>query len=150
MGLPRPILIRRIHNDLAKAEECLALSFSEFGDDVVFPLVMNVEVHGIRGYCKEGISSDRHSFQLIISADYPYERPKVKWTSEIFHPNIMSPSEGGLVCVKAIDHWDFDSDLSSFLTELTELIKNPNPHNPLNSETCNAAAEWFLSNVRTQ
>ena len=123
MGLPRALLLRRLRNDLSALSEELWLDVPEIPDD------------------------PGQEFTLIAGEDFPYERPKVRWESPIFHSNIMPPSEGGLVCVMALDHWTFDSDLLSFVRSLIDLINNPNPHDPLRTPTCAKAAEWFLGNM---
>ncbi len=110
-------------------------------------LVERLAVSGTGGYSAPGERAPEQEFTLITGEDFPYERPKVRWESPIFHPNIMSPSEGGLVCVMALDHWTFDSDLLSFVRSLIDLINNPNPHDPLRTPTCAKAAEWFLGNM---
>lgn len=147
MGLAKPIVLRRIRNDLSRLKS--GITVSEIPEDLVFPLELNIHVSGIRGYESPGISRTEHDFNLILGDDFPYERPRVRWISEIFHPNIMSPSEGGLVCVMGVDHWDFSTGLDTFIHDLTDLINNPNPDNPLRSETCSAAAEWFQNQVQS-
>lgn len=145
MGMAKPILLRRIRNDLSRLGA--NISVSDPGTDPSFPLTLSVHVSGITGYVSPGVTSSEHEFSLILGEDFPYERPRVRWVSPIFHPNIMSPEEGGLVCVMGIDRWDFDTGLDAFLRDLTDLINNPNPHDPLRSETCSAAAEWFSDKV---
>lgn len=144
MSLARPILLRRIRNDLDELGEYLGIRPPSVADDVSFPLKFTLNLYDAEGYSSPGVKISRHSFSLQISEEYPYERPRVTWKTEIFHPNIMPPSEGGTVCVMAIDKWDFDSNLITFICSLTDLVKNPNPYDALGSETCQAAARWFL------
>ena len=147
MGLPRALLLRRLRNDLSALSEELWLDVPEIPDDTGFPVELRLAVSGTGGYSAPGERAPEQEFTLIVGEDFPYERPKVRWESPIFHPNIMSPSEGGLVCVMALDHWTFDSDLLSFVRSLIDLINNPNPHDPLRTPTCAKAAEWFLGNM---
>ncbi len=144
MGLAKPVLLRRIRNDLQAVSDMPEISMSGFDDSLELPFTFHVVLDGVRGYSSPGVPADHHEFDLLLGEDFPYERPRVRWTTEIFHPNILPPSEGGGVCVAERDHWDFDSTLSDFLASVTDLVKNPNPYNPLVSETCTAAAEWFL------
>ncbi len=144
MGMARPVLLRRLRNDLQAVSDMPEVSMSGFDDTLELPYTFHVVLDGVRGYSAPGKETDHHEFDLVLGEDFPYERPRVRWTSEIFHPNILAPSEGGGVCVADRDHWDFDSSLSDFIAAITDLVKNPNPYNPLVSETCTAAAEWFL------
>ncbi|MDH4123042.1 MAG: ubiquitin-conjugating enzyme E2, partial [Thermoplasmata archaeon] len=84
-----------------------------------------------------------HRFQIIITENYPYEKPIVKWQTPIFHPNIMEASDGGYVCTKLLENWDFKSTLSAFINGLEILLMNPNPENPFGSDSCTRAAEYF-------
>ena len=147
MGLPRAVLLRRIRNDLDALRTVRCIPVPEFPDDVGFPLTIDITLNGVRGYSAPGQEVCDHRLSVYLSEDYPYERPRLRWRSPIFHPNIMSPEEGGLVCVMAMDRWGFDSDLVSFVDALTDLIKNPNPHDPLASDSCRAAAEWFAGRI---
>lgn len=87
---------------------------------------------------------DTHRLRLQITQDYPYQKPIVQWMSEIFHPNIMTYSEGGFVCTRFLDDWSFDSELKDFLRYLEALLLKPNPLNPYATCTCNEAAAYFL------
>ena len=87
-----------------------------------------------------------HSLKIIITDDYPYQTPIVRWTSPIFHPNIMGPEEGGYVCTRLLKEWDFSSNLVSFIKGIESLLSNPNPDNPFESQGCTQAAEYFNKN----
>jgi ubiquitin-conjugating enzyme E2 C len=80
---------------------------------------------------------------MIITEDYPYEKPIIKWQTEIFHPNIMLPDDGGYVCTRLLDDWSFSSNLLSFIKGVESLLVNPNPGNPYGSDSCTRAAEYF-------
>ena len=147
MGMARPLLLKRVTNDLRALSEMPGISIPDLGEDFDLPAAISVRVTGVRGYSAPGEEISEHSFDLYLGEDFPYERPRVIWRTRIFHPNIMPPSEGGAVCIAGRDRWDFYSSLSGFIGAVTDLIKNPNPHNPLVSETCSAAAEWFLKHV---
>ena len=144
MGLAKPVLLRRLRNDLQDVSNMPGVTVSDLDEALELPYTLHVVLDGIEGYSAPGRVIEHHEFDLILGEDFPYERPRLKWVTEIFHPNILAPSEGGGVCVADRDHWDFDSRLSDFIDAVTDLVKNPNPYNPLVSETCSAAAEWFL------
>ncbi len=144
MGMAKPVLLRRLRNDLREVYGMPEVSIPEFDESMELPFTFHVAVDGVKGYSAPGVETLHHEFDLVLGKDFPYERPRVVWTTDIFHPNILAPSEGGGVCVADRDHWNFDSRLGEFISAVTDLIKNPNPYNPLVSETCSAAAEWFL------
>ncbi|MCQ2079576.1 MAG: hypothetical protein MJZ38_05955 [archaeon] len=147
MSLVMPLLVRRLRNDLQELEDDFGLSAEPIPDNIMLPLCIPLHVSNVPAYSGPDVAVNDHSFSLIIGEDYPYERPKVKWSSPIFHPNIMAPSEGGVVCVMDMDHWSADSTLSTLVRSLIDLLKHPNPHDPLRSSTCEEAAEWFLNKM---
>lgn len=90
-----------------------------------------------------------HTFSMRITDEYPYRKPVVRWHTNIFHPNIMLPTEGGYVCTKLLDTWDFQSNLFSFIQAVESLLSNPNPRSPYGSKSCIAAAKYFIENEYT-
>jgi len=87
-----------------------------------------------------------HKLKIYITENYPYEKPIVRCQSEIFHPNIMIPDDGGYVCTRLLDDWCFSSNLMSFIKGLESLLTHPNPKNPYGSDSCTKAAEYFNKN----
>jgi ubiquitin-conjugating enzyme E2 C len=85
-----------------------------------------------------------HKFMIIITENYPYEKPIVRWQTSIFHPNIMLPRDGGYVCTKLLDSWSFASNLLSFIKGVESLLAHPNPMNPYKTESCMLASEIFI------
>jgi ubiquitin-conjugating enzyme E2 C len=84
-----------------------------------------------------------HRFMMTITDEYPYQRPLVQWQSPIFHPNIMTPEEGGWVCTKLLEDWRFSSNLLSLIKGIESLLSHPNPHHLFGSKTCARASEYF-------
>ena len=87
-----------------------------------------------------------HKLKIVITDDYPYQTPIVRWKSKIFHPNIMDPDDGGYVCTKLLRSWNFSSNLFSFIKGLESLLSNPNPDDPYENDSCTRAAEYFNKN----
>ena len=87
-----------------------------------------------------------HEFMVTITDNYPYEKPIVRWRTDIFHPNIMPPKEDGHVCTKLLDTWNFSSNLLAFINGIESLLAEPNPGNPWGSKTCMEAARYFAKN----
>lgn len=146
MGLVRPVLIRRINNEIRDLNAYLRISIPPVPENVSFPIEISIGLSNATARVSETEVSDRHSFTLMISEEYPYERPRAKWATPIFHPNIMMPADGGFVCVKTLDNWSFGSTLLSFVKGVEQLLSDPNPMNPYGTESCMRAAHWHNAN----
>ena len=146
MGLVRPVLIKRINNEILGLNDHLGLKIRSLPEDVEFPIEISIALKNAPArISKEEVGSE-HVFSIIVSEDYPYERPRAKWMTPIFHPNIMMPEDGGHVCVKTLDNWAFGSSLLSFVKGVEQLIADPNPMNPYGTESCMEAAKWHVKN----
>jgi ubiquitin-protein ligase len=58
----------------------------------------------------------------------------------------MPPGDGGYVCTKLLENWDFSSNLVTFIKGIESLLENPNPKNPFGNDTCTRAAAYFNRN----
>ncbi|MEM2899177.1 MAG: ubiquitin-conjugating enzyme E2 [Thermoplasmata archaeon] len=148
--LPLDILQMRLKSELEACRRELKHTF-EVSDETFthFPITISVTMRGVPGpIYRDGTVSHlfTHNFTLKITDEYPYQKPIVIWESEIFHPNIMEPEEGGLVCSKLLDEWDFRSNLLKFILGLETLLSNPNPANAYITESCTEAAKFFTEN----
>ncbi len=146
MGMAIPILVKRLRNDLSGAAD-LGIDVPDIPDSIDLPFAIDITLHDTEAFSAPETPCPEQRFTIFIGEDYPYERPKVRWNTEVFHPNIMPHSEGGSVCVAELDHWTFDSNLKEFIETLIDLVDHPNPFNPLANPTCAAAAEWFLDRL---
>jgi ubiquitin-protein ligase len=147
MGLPADILAARVRNELDLCRRSLRhrLEISA-GDDGAFPVEIDVTLVKTPGPVMRAgkvAHAYEHQLKIIVTGEYPYEKPIVRWQSPIFHPNIMLARDGGYVCTKLLDDWSFSSNLSSFVKGLESLLMNPNPENPYASESCMTAAGYF-------
>jgi ubiquitin-conjugating enzyme E2 C len=146
MGLVRPVLIKRINNEVLGLNGHLGMKIYPVPDNAEFPIEISVSLRNTPAkISREKMGSD-HSFVIVVSEEYPYERPRAKWMTPIFHPNIMMPEDGGFVCVKTLDNWSFASSLLSFVKGVEQLISDPNPMNPYGTESCMEAARWYADN----
>jgi len=149
MGLPKPILLKRIKNELRDCSEYLKIDMPDIPADPDLPMEISITMRNIPGYvlCGDDIRhiSD-HSFVLIISEEYGYRRPEIRWQTPIFHPNIMMPEDGGYVCLKTADTWEFGSSLLSVVKSVEQLVMSPNPKRPFGTETCMKASKFYLDN----
>jgi ubiquitin-protein ligase len=148
-SLPRPILVARLRNEVENARKrtrhIVLVDDPEFKQ---FPVTINITLRGAPGPVRRNgkvSQTDTHRLKLQVTQDYPYQKPIVQWMSEVFHPNIMTYSDGGFVCTRFLDDWTFNSELADFLRGLEALLQKPNPRSPYATCTCNDAAAYFLA-----
>ncbi len=146
MGLARPVLVRRLNNEISDLNGYLGLKVSSISVDVSFPIEIRIWLTNLPTRVSEDAIGSEHSLLISISEEYPYERPRARWMTGIFHPNIMMPEDGGHVCVKTLDNWTFGSTLLSFVKGVEQLLSDPNPMNPYGTESCMSAARWYIKN----
>ncbi len=150
MPLPPQILRSRIGNEFEMCQRELKHHLT-ISDPTLssFPVMINVTLMRVPGPdWEDGKVVHRfiHRMAIIVGEDYPVEKPIVKWLTPIFHPNIMPPEDGGYVCTKLLENWDFSSTLVTFVKGIESLLGNPNPLNPFGNDTCTRAAEYFNRN----
>jgi ubiquitin-protein ligase len=150
MPLPAAVLKSRIKNEFEMCQRELRHHLS-ISDPTLstFPVMINVTLMRIPGPdWEEGRVVHRfvHRMAIIVGEEYPVEKPIVKWLTPIFHPNIMPPGDGGYVCTKLLENWDFSSNLVIFIKGIESLHEKPNPRNPFGNDTCTRAAAYFNRN----
>lgn len=146
MGLVKPILVKRINNEIDDLNAYLELSISNVPEDVKFPIMLSISLINSSARASEKEIARGHQFDLILSEDYPFERPRAIWKTQIFHPNIMTPEDGGFVCIRSLDNWSFGSNLTSFVVGVENLLADPNPMNPYGTDSCIKASKWYIAN----
>jgi ubiquitin-conjugating enzyme E2 C len=150
MPLPADVLRERVRNEIEMCQRELRHHVSVSDPSLsTFPVMVNVTLLRVPGPdWEEGKVVHRfvHRMAVIITEDYPQEKPIVKWQTPIFHPNIMPPEDGGYVCTKLLEKWDFGSNLVSFIKGIESLLVNPNPKNPFGNDRCTSAAAYFNRN----
>mmetsp|Transcript_40360 Transcript_40360/g.67641 ORF Transcript_40360/g.67641 Transcript_40360/m.67641 type:complete len:157 (+) Transcript_40360:199-669(+) len=79
------------------------------------------------------------SLRLTFGEQYPDKPPRVRFTSELFHPNVFND---GILCMDTIqDQWSPCHNVCTLLTSIQSLLCDPNPASPANPE----AAQLFTS-----
>jgi len=150
MPLPTDVLRERVRNEIELCQRELRHHISVSDPTLSsFPIMVSVTLLRVPGPdWEEGKVVHRfvHRISMIITEDYPMEKPIVKWQTPIFHPNIMPPEEGGYVCTKLLENWSFRSTLVSFIKGIESLLVNPNPANPFGNDRCTMAAAYFNRN----
>ncbi len=151
MALPPDVLRARIRNEVEMCHRELRHHVSVSDPTLSsFPVVINVTLMRVPGPAWERgkvVHRFVHRMSVLITEDYPFEKPIVKWMTSIFHPNIMDPQDGGYVCTKLLEKWDFGSNLMTFIKGIESLLVNPNPKNPFGSDGCTRAAAYFNRNA---
>ena len=152
MALPLEILRARLANELTACERgsraALRLSDPHMTS---FPVAIEVELTKVPGPVLEGdrvVYRYDHRFRLIVTKNYPFERPLVIWLTPIFHPNIMLPEDGGHLCTRLLEDWSFNSNLVTFIKGIELLLLSPNGSSPFGTESCTRAAQFFNAQER--
>lgn len=69
---------------------------------------------------------------LEFSEEYPHKPPEVRFTTNMFHPNVY---RNGNICLDILQHnWSPAYDISAILTSIQSLLTDPNPASPANAE----------------
>lgn len=146
MSYPKAVIIKRLKNELRECREYLGPDFDVDLDDIQFPLTLNMKMSNVMGYESADKIITEHFFTVTITEEYGESKPEVRWKSKIFHPNIMDPKDGGLVCMKLLNEWSYGTHLLSFLKSIETLIAQPNVTSAFGTDSCMAATEFFINN----
>ncbi len=151
--LPMELLKIRVREEVQRCQDKLLHEVEVTNPSFSgFPVELRVTIKNTPApVLKEGILGEQftHVFIILITEQYPYEKPKVQWQTPIFHPNIKLPKDGGHVCSRLIDNWSCRSNLVAFIKGIETLISNPNPQNPWGTNSCTLSAEYFNKNQYT-
>ncbi|CAD8186888.1 unnamed protein product [Paramecium pentaurelia] len=92
---------------------------------------------------------------IVLTADYPYKPPKMKFDTRIWHPNISSQT--GAICLDILkDEWSPALSIRTALLSLQALLCDPQPDSPQDAVVANqyksnrelfvkTAKEWTLN-----
>lgn len=111
-----------------------------------FPLELTADLTGVRALAREGgkvIETETNRFIVEVRRDYPFMKPGIRWLTDIFHPNISTPKEGGVVCIRLLQEWRADRTLLSLVEGIANLVENPNLEEPLNFDSCIEACNYL-------
>lgn len=89
----------------------------------------------------EPIFANNHKMEIYLHKLYPRRPPQLKWVTDIFHPNILSGSQNGGVCIGG---WTPAETLDKLIIRIGEMVqyKSYNIQDVLNLE----ASEWVILN----
>lgn len=145
MSYPPEIILRRLGNELKECREYIGSDF-KLDPNATLPITIDMIMSNVFGYEAENKPITRHEFSIVITENYGQLKPEVRWRSHIFHPNIMDPDDGGLVCLKMLNEWEYGMHLSEFISNVEMLVMNPKPYNPFNTDSCMRAAKYYIDN----
>ena len=130
---------KRIQKDVGRCDKQFELKFVSESNTSRLTAV----IPGPPGTIWEG---GRFNVSIVIPTTYPFDPPKIKFTSPIFHPNVYDKgteavaeldiaSKGkGDICVDILDKgtWSPASTIESALKSIQSLLDEPNIDSPAN------------------
>lgn len=85
---------------------------------------------------------------IIIPKQYPFEPPKMKFDTKIWHPNISSQT--GAICLDILkDQWSPALTIKTALLSLQALLCSPEPGDPQDAEVAKMYMEDNANYART-
>ncbi|KAL1192787.1 Ubiquitin-conjugating enzyme E2 27 [Cardamine amara subsp. amara] len=80
---------------------------------------------------------------ITIPEDYPFEPPKMQFSTKVWHPNISSQS--GAICLDILkDQWSPALTLKTALVSIQALLSAPEPKDPQDA----VVAEQYIKNYQ--
>ncbi|GAA0144773.1 ubiquitin-protein ligase [Lithospermum erythrorhizon] len=84
------------------------------------------------------------NIDIILPASYPFEPPKMKFATKVWHPNISSQS--GAICLDILkDQWSPALTLKTALLSIQALLSSPEPDDPQDA----VVAQQYLREYQT-
>ena len=116
----------RLHKEMAdcgKDWEKSGVYAAPVGNDLT-------HLHGkIRGPIDTPYQNGIFEVDILIPRGYPFEPPKMKFTTQIWHPNISSVT--GAICLDILkDQWSPALTIKTALLSLQALLSTPEPNDP--------------------
>lgn len=110
----------------------MSISFPEGKDKLMH---FHITIMPDEGIYKNG----RFIFEFTVPLGYPYDAPKVKCRTKVYHPNLDLE---GNVCLNILrEDWKPVLSISSVIHGLQFLFLDPNPEDPLNKDAATRLQE---------
>jgi len=89
-----------------------------------------------------------YEIDIVIPKQYPFEPPKMKFNTKIWHPNISSQT--GAICLDILkDQWSPALTIKTALLSLQALLCSPEPSDPQDAEVARMYQNDNTAFVRT-
>ncbi len=82
------------------------------------------------------IFNNTYEFNIHIPIGYPFEVPKIRFSTFVYHPNI---DKSGEICLGMLSEWKASYTILTLLNTIQSIFEEPNLDNPIN---INAAKLW--------
>mmetsp|Transcript_10163 Transcript_10163/g.12329 ORF Transcript_10163/g.12329 Transcript_10163/m.12329 type:complete len:152 (-) Transcript_10163:111-566(-) len=87
---------------------------------------------------------------VAFPSEYPFKAPKVKFNTQIYHPNIKKDT--GEICADVIvNNWAPTLNVRYVLSTVKQLLEDPNPDSPLEAEIAELFSndkEKYIANAK--
>uniref|UniRef100_A0A1D1XXS8 NEDD8-conjugating enzyme Ubc12 n=1 Tax=Anthurium amnicola TaxID=1678845 RepID=A0A1D1XXS8_9ARAE len=134
----------RLHKDISELNlpKSTSILFPNGKDDL---MSFEVSIRPDEGYYLGGT----FVFTFVVSPSYPYEPPKVKCKTKVYHPNIDLE---GNVCLNVLrEDWKPVLNINTIIYGLNHIFTHPNDEDPLNHDAAAVLRDnprLFETNVR--
>jgi len=121
--------LRKELSEVGKVDETSGVSAAAAGDGSNLRHLKG-KINGPESTCYEG---GIFEIDIQIPKQYPFEPPKMKFTTKIWHPNISSQT--GAICLDILkDQWSPALTIKTALLSLRALLSSPEPNDPQDAE----------------
>jgi len=121
--------LRKELTEVGKVDASSGVSAAAVGDGSDLRYLKG-KINGPESTCYEG---GIFEIDIIIPKQYPFEPPKMKFTTKIWHPNISSQT--GAICLDILkDQWSPALTIKTALLSLRALLSSPEPSDPQDAE----------------
>jgi len=128
--------LRKELNEVGKVDKSSGVSAAAAGDGSDLRHLKG-KINGPESTCYEG---GIFEIDIRIPKQYPFEPPKMKFTTKIWHPNISSQT--GAICLDILkDQWSPALTIKTALLSLRALLSSPEPNDPQDAEV----AKMYIS-----
>jgi ubiquitin-conjugating enzyme (huntingtin interacting protein 2) len=127
--------VRREINEFQKKDDCQGIILNLDGNDLM-------KLRGeIDGPPDTPYAGGKYQLAIEIPSTYPFNPPKVKFTTHLWHPNISSVT--GAICLDILaSRWAAAMTLRTVLLSIQALLESPEPDDPQDA----VVAQQYTSN----